>query len=98
MWNRWALGVRVHFFRHCNVICRCQNFACLCKPEMVDGGLGFVFTDAEMDRVVEELKFAWVLKFLSVRLSIDVLRRHIIKSWGIVEVPMISFPCVASFG
>lgn len=44
------------------------------KPELINGDLGFVFSDVEMDRVAEDLKFVLVLKFLSTRPSIDVLR------------------------
>lgn len=50
-----------------------------------------MFFDVEMDRAAEDLKFALVLKFLSKRPSIDVLRLKIIKMWGFSEVPMISF-------
>ncbi|KAF5445102.1 hypothetical protein F2P56_034180 [Juglans regia] len=44
-----------------------------------------------MERAAKDLKFALVLKFLFARPSIDVLRRQIIQSWGLSEVPMISF-------
>ncbi|KAK1549214.1 hypothetical protein Q3G72_014050 [Acer saccharum] len=44
-----------------------------------------------MDKAVEDLKHALVLKFLSSRPLIDVLRVQIIKTWGFSKVPMISF-------
>lgn len=44
-----------------------------------------------MDWAAEELKFPLVLKFVSKRPSIDVLRLQIIKTWGFTEVLMISF-------
>ncbi|KAK3184522.1 hypothetical protein Dsin_031808 [Dipteronia sinensis] len=61
------------------------------RPELINGDLGFVFSDAEMERAAEDLKYALVLKFLSSRPSIDVLRVQIIKTWGFSDVPMISF-------
>lgn len=61
------------------------------KPENINGELGFVFSDIEMDRAAKDLKFALVLKFLLTRPSIDVLRLKIFKTWGFSEVPMISF-------
>lgn len=61
------------------------------KPKPINGDLGFVFSDVEMDRVAEDLKFTLILKFLSSRPSIDVLQCQIIKTWGFSEVPMISF-------
>ncbi|XP_035546552.1 uncharacterized protein LOC118348611 [Juglans regia] len=60
-------------------------------PEVINGELGFIFSDLEMEKAAEDLKFALVLKFLSSRPSIDVLRKNIIKTWGFSEVPMISF-------
>lgn len=44
-----------------------------------------------MDRVAKDLRFALILKFISVRPSIDVLRKQIIKTWGFAEVLMINF-------
>ncbi|KAK3188863.1 hypothetical protein Dsin_028424 [Dipteronia sinensis] len=61
------------------------------RPELINGDLGFVFSDVEMERAAEDLKYALVLKFLSSRPSIDVLRVQIIKTWGFSDVPMISF-------
>ncbi|KAI9185127.1 hypothetical protein LWI28_004452 [Acer negundo] len=60
-------------------------------PELINGDLGFVFSDVEMERATEDLKHALMLKFLTSRPSIDVLRVQIIKTWGFSEVPMISF-------
>lgn len=89
---RWALGGERSFIQALQRPLSVAKFRFPSrKPEMIDGDLGFVFTDAEIDRVADDLKFVLVLKFLSARPSIDVLRRHIIKSWGFVEVPMISF-------
>lgn len=61
------------------------------KPVLINGELGFVFSDMEMGRAAEDLKYALVLRFLSRRPSINILRRSIIKSWSFFEVPMISF-------
>lgn len=58
---------------------------------MINGDLGFVFSEVEMARATEELKFALVLKFCSKRPSIDALRLQIIKTWGFCEVPMVIF-------
>lgn len=44
-----------------------------------------------MDRVAEDLRFALILKFVLAKPSIVVLRKQFIKTWGFVEVPMISF-------
>lgn len=44
------------------------------KPKIINGELYFVFSDLEMDRTAEDLKHALVLKFLSHRLSINILR------------------------
>lgn len=34
------------------------------KQELINGDLGFVFSEVEMDRVSEDMKFALFLKFL----------------------------------
>lgn len=39
----------------------------LWKPKNIKGELGFVFSDAEVERVAEDLKFALVMKFFSRR-------------------------------
>lgn len=61
------------------------------KPELVNGELGFVFSDAKMECATKELKFALVLKFIALHPSIHVLSNQTIKTWGFSEVPMISF-------
>ncbi|KAI9176278.1 hypothetical protein LWI28_000684 [Acer negundo] len=61
------------------------------RQELINGDLGFVFSDVEMERAVEDLKHTLVLKLLSSRPSIDVLRVQIIKTWGFSEVSMIIF-------
>lgn len=43
------------------------------KLEIINSDLGFVFLYVKMDRVAEDLKFAFVLKFVSKRPSIYVL-------------------------
>lgn len=43
------------------------------KPKIINGELGFVFLDLEIDRAIENLKHALVLKFLSRRSLIDKL-------------------------
>ncbi|KAK2647342.1 hypothetical protein Ddye_014831 [Dipteronia dyeriana] len=50
------------------------------ETRMDQWGLGFVFSNVEMEMAVEDWKYALVLKFLSSRPSIDVLRVQIIKS------------------
>lgn len=61
------------------------------KPEFINGDLGVVFSNAKIDRVLEDSKFALVLKFLSKRPSIDVLCLKIIQTWGFMEASMVSF-------
>ncbi|KAI9169549.1 hypothetical protein LWI28_013929 [Acer negundo] len=58
---------------------------------LAGSGSGAVGTSVEMERAIEDLKHDLVLKFLSSRPSIDVLRVQIIKTWGFSKVPMISF-------
>lgn len=61
------------------------------RLEMINGELGINFLKAEMEKVVEDLKFALVLKFSIWRPPIDVIGQKVIKSWDFMEVPMISF-------
>lgn len=61
------------------------------NSEYITDDLSFIFSDVKMNRAAEELKFALILNLLSCRPSIDVLRRKIIKTWGLSEVPMINF-------
>ncbi|KAL6012688.1 hypothetical protein ACLOJK_003177 [Asimina triloba] len=60
-------------------------------PVDIHGKLGFVFSKTEMTKVAEEYKFAIVMKFLRVRPSIDVIRLKVVKKWGLIEIPIISF-------
>lgn len=60
-------------------------------PVDVDGQSGFVFTEAEMARADEDFCFTLVLKFLQSRPSIDVIRLAVVKTWGLLEIPTISF-------
>ncbi|XP_031287891.1 uncharacterized protein LOC116146622 [Pistacia vera] len=60
-------------------------------PVDIDGELGFVFSESEMVKVAEDLKFALVMKFMRLRHSIDKLRLHVVKNWGLIEIPQISF-------
>lgn len=48
--------------------------------------------------MVDDLKFALVLKFLSCRLSINILRGTIIKSWRFLAMPMVRFGCLLASG
>ncbi|KAJ0088691.1 hypothetical protein Patl1_32423 [Pistacia atlantica] len=63
----------------------------MCFPVDIDGELGFVFLDSEMVKAAEDLKFALVMKFMRVRPSIDKLHLHVVKNWGLIEIPQISF-------
>lgn len=60
------------------------------KLEFIIGDLGFVFSNVEMERVVEDLKFELMLKFLSKVPFIDVLCLKMIQTWGFKEVPIVS--------
>lgn len=50
------------------------------KPKTIKGELGFVFSKTEVEYVMEDMKHALVLNFLSKRPLIDVLTSQIIKS------------------
>lgn len=60
-------------------------------PIEVDGEPCFVLTELKMTKVADDFKFALVLKFTHTRPSIDEIRNVVIKSWGLLEVPIISF-------
>lgn len=60
-------------------------------PVDVDGQPGFAFTKAKMARAAEDFCFALVLKFLRSRPSIDVIHLAVVKMWGLLEIPTISF-------
>ncbi|CAI9775528.1 unnamed protein product [Fraxinus pennsylvanica] len=57
----------------------------------IDGDMGFRFTEMEEKKLAEEFRFGLVLKFLTVRPNIDTIRLTINKTWGLREVPMVSF-------
>lgn len=57
----------------------------------IDGEPGFVFTKVEMAKAADDFKFALVLKFMRTRPSIDVIRNAVKKTWGLMEVLVISF-------
>ncbi|CAI9769655.1 unnamed protein product [Fraxinus pennsylvanica] len=61
------------------------------RPKLIDGELGFIFTDAKVKRLAEDFRFALVLKFLSSRPNIDLVRAAITKTWGLREVPVVSY-------
>ncbi|KAJ0103212.1 hypothetical protein Patl1_06268 [Pistacia atlantica] len=44
-----------------------------------------------MVKAAEDLKFALVMKFMRVRPSMDKLCLHVVKNWGLIEIPQISF-------
>lgn len=54
------------------------------------GEQGFIFSDAEMNRAAEDLRFDLMLKFLKFRPSIDKIRIEVVKTWGFSKIPMIS--------
>ncbi|CAI9769525.1 unnamed protein product [Fraxinus pennsylvanica] len=60
------------------------------NPIQINGQMGFVFTDQETKKLANDLKFAMVIKFLTTRPNIDELRRAVIKSWGLTDIPFIS--------
>ncbi|XP_040996161.1 uncharacterized protein LOC121242352 [Juglans microcarpa x Juglans regia] len=53
--------------------------------------MGFIISEAEMSKAVEDLRFALVLKFLRQRPSIDRVRLAIVKTRGLLEIPTVSF-------
>ncbi|KAG6671289.1 hypothetical protein I3843_Q001900 [Carya illinoinensis] len=60
-------------------------------PVEVDDDLGFIFTEVEMNKVAEGFPFALVLKFICTRPLIDAVRLAIVKTWGLLEIPTVSF-------
>lgn len=50
-----------------------------------------MFSEVEMIRAAEEFRHALVLKFLRSRPSIDNIRLAMVKMWGLLELPTISF-------
>lgn len=61
------------------------------RPEIINGEMGMSFIDMEREKIAEDLKFALVLKFVVHRPPIKTLRQHILRSWGFMEKPTISF-------
>ncbi|CAI9760128.1 unnamed protein product [Fraxinus pennsylvanica] len=57
----------------------------------IDGDMGFRFTEMEEKKLAEEFRFGLVLKFLTVRPNIDTIRLTINKTWGLREMPVVSF-------
>lgn len=51
-------------------------------PVEVDGEQGFVFSEVEMSKAVDDFKFALVLKFSRIRPCIDEVRYNVTKSLG----------------
>ncbi|XP_035541717.1 uncharacterized protein LOC118344704 [Juglans regia] len=60
-------------------------------PVDINGESGFIFTNLEMSKAADDFRFALVLKFVRIHPPIEKIRRHIIKSWGLLESPTISF-------
>lgn len=58
--------------------------------ELTKGELGFIFMDVEVKRLTEDFRYALIVKFLSSRPSIDWIRVTIVKTWGLLEVPVVS--------
>ncbi|CAI9784432.1 unnamed protein product [Fraxinus pennsylvanica] len=61
------------------------------NPTLINGQMGFVFIDQETKKLADDLRFTLVIKFLTTRPNIDELRREVVKTWGLKEVPTISF-------
>ncbi|CAA2982608.1 Hypothetical predicted protein [Olea europaea subsp. europaea] len=51
--------------------------------DLINGELGFIFSDVEEKRLSEYLRFALVMKFLTVRPNIDVIWQTVNKTWGL---------------
>ncbi|KAK1578171.1 hypothetical protein Q3G72_028139 [Acer saccharum] len=60
-------------------------------PVDINGELGFIFSEPEMAKAAEDYKFAIVMKFMHARPSIDNIRFSVVKTWGLMETPTISF-------
>lgn len=60
-------------------------------PVEVNGKLGFIFLEAEMTKAADEQKYAIVMKFMQARPPIDNIILHIVKKWGLTEIPTINF-------
>lgn len=51
---------------------------------------GFIFTEPKMSKAAEDFHFALVLKFVRTRPTIDDIRRAIVKSCSLLNVPTVS--------
>ncbi|KAK3219917.1 hypothetical protein Dsin_013887 [Dipteronia sinensis] len=60
-------------------------------PVDINGELGFIFSETEMVKAEEDFRFALVMKFMRYRPSIDKIRLSVVKTWGLTEIPTISF-------
>ncbi|TXG59223.1 hypothetical protein EZV62_013796 [Acer yangbiense] len=60
-------------------------------PVDINGELGFIFSEMEMVKAEEDFRFALVMKFMRFRPSIDRIRLSVVKTWGLTEIPTISF-------
>lgn len=60
-------------------------------PVDVNGELGFIFLEAKMTKAADEYKFTIIMKFMRTRLSINNIRLHVAKKWGLLKKPIISF-------
>lgn len=80
------------FFLDCVVpFLLCDSESLIKRLELINEDLGFVFLDAEVEKVAEDLRFVLVLQVTFWRTSIDTVRQNIIKTWGFMET------CTASF-
>ncbi|KAK1577801.1 hypothetical protein Q3G72_024969 [Acer saccharum] len=60
-------------------------------PVDINDELGFIFSEMKMVKAEEDFRFALVMKFMRFRPSIDRIRLSVVKTWGLTEIPMISF-------
>ncbi|KAL6005451.1 hypothetical protein ACLOJK_006018 [Asimina triloba] len=60
-------------------------------PVDIDGEMSFVFSELEMIKAADEFRYALVMKFMKTRHSIDKIRLTVVKTWGLIDVPTISF-------
>lgn len=57
------------------------------RPELINRELGVSFSDMEIEKIVEDVKYALALKFVVHRPSIELLRQHIFTLWGFLKKP-----------
>lgn len=60
-------------------------------PIDINGEIGFIFTEPEMVKAVEEFRYVPAMKFMHACLSIDNIQFVVIKTWGLIEIRTISF-------